>query len=452
MPHVKLSSIIFSEMIELPSILPPLAPPDRPPADRDDYPFDFQRQEMVSVRNDVTEADAMASLAEDTERIVMGVTDTSTSFAEHRALSKVAVAYVRAILENSEGTLRSGSKNINTKRKGAFRIQPVDAKNPPAPDMVLSFIRSAGLRVVQVIPPGAEEASSSKFNTYVLRGKPATGRPVQFKFVYGQGRNAGHAYEDDIRDQLQRLVESKGKTSSRFINELAAKIGSFTPKDIVDYRYTANGQLIRRPLSDKPMNVGALVADFVLVLRDGRTVPVSLKARRGLTVANGGYDGSFQERVQANGRVKFVPKAHPLDKFLVGGCGVDKSKMALGIASYVNQTRTAAPAIELRLRSRRKVVLDYLLAAFGHGYYYVKQLNDGSLDVLDLTTKAKVRRHIGKVTSIVGSYPRHTANSSSKQMSIWINTTKAVFKTEVRNSSAGVLPNEIKVAVVRSID
>ena len=267
MSHVKLSSIIFSEMIELPSILPPLAPPDRPLVDQDDYPFDFQRRDVVSVRDDVTDAEAAASLAEDTERIVMGVTDTSTSFTEHRALSKIAVAYVRTIIENSEGTLRSGSKNINTKRKGAFRIQPVDAKNPPAPDMVLSFIRSAGLRVVRVIPPGAEDASSSKFNTYVLRGKPTTGRPVQFKFVYGQGRNAGHTYEDDIRDQLQRLVESKGTVSSKFINELAAKIGSFTPKDIVDYRYTANGQLIRRPLSDKPMNVGALVADFVLAAR-----------------------------------------------------------------------------------------------------------------------------------------------------------------------------------------
>src|SRR5690606_32108140 len=71
---------------------------------------------------------------------------------------------VRDLVEKSNGRLKySGSK------RGSYRISRTDPKVEVPADEIKKILDEINCKVIQIIPPGAPQSNSSKFNTYVIR-------------------------------------------------------------------------------------------------------------------------------------------------------------------------------------------------------------------------------------------------------------------------------------------
>lgn len=326
------------------------------------------------------------------------------------------------IVAASKGRLRfSGSKG------GALRLAPTQAGDLIDDKTLLAMMKKAGASSIKILPPKTQGSASSKFNTYTLM---VAGKPVNV--VVGQGRNLGQSFEDDVNNEVQAAL-SGGKISPR-ISQLFKKIGVSANK--IASVEQASKKRVKRPLSPALADVGPEISDMTLKMKDGSSVFISIKNVSGDTFANAGCSGMFEVEESKKGTV-VTAKPHPLDDF-VRALGVDKKAAAQGYTNYANGIKEIPDG---KGKADLNKVRDYLVGAFGYGYWYAREEGEG-FHIIDMTTPESVKKHVGKVTDVTVRYP-----GVSKQITCIITTTGGRYVVEIRNSHGGIDPNEIKVKV-----
>jgi|LauGreDrversion4_2_1035121.scaffolds.fasta_scaffold44553_5 hypothetical protein len=345
-----------------------------------------------------------------------------------REYLKLALSEPKAIGDSivaaSRGRLRlSGSK------RGALRLAPVAAGDVIDDKTLMSFFEAAGSKDTKIITPKSPGSASSKFNTYELK---VGGEIV--KVVIGQGRNLGQSFEDDVNTEVGQAL-SGGKISGR-IQQLFDAIGIKASQ--VASVEQASRKRVKRPLTAELKPVGPEISDMTLVMKKGQPIYISIKNVSGDTFANAGCSGMFEVKEGKDG-VVVTSKAHPLDDF-VSALGINKKAAAKGYTNYANGIKQlpkgkGSPDLDK--------VRDYLVAAYGYGYWYAREEGSG-FHVIDMTTAKAVREHVGEVTDVQVRYP-----GVSKQITCVINTSGegGRYIVEIRNSHGGIDPNEIKVKV-----
>jgi len=398
-------------------------------------------QEEIS---ELPDSAVIGALKQDTEKMEQGVTDEETFGDSGPELEEAAAGAVAAPKVTSKSLIEElvakSNKALRTSgtKKGAWRVQPTDSNNPPSPDAVLRFIKSAKLVVVQVVTPGKQGSASTKFNTYIV-----TRRGVQVKasFVYGQGRNEGQKFEETALNSIKKA--STGKLDN-FSRELFGALG-VNPLGIATVNI-ASSKRVKRPISNTLENVGPMISDIDIHLKDGSVLYVSLKNESGVTFANSGYKGAFVTAKKGT-KVSVVANPHRLDDFVVSALGVNKMLLAAGITDYANKTPTKKPQINVSMPFDAAKIKQYLASAYGYGYWYVRQRSGSKVDVVDLTTAKKMLAKLGEITGVIATYPFWTADRATKQMTVKIATTTGNYIVEIRNSQSGVEPTEIKVKI-----
>lgn len=342
-------------------------------------------------------------------------------------------ATVEKLISKSGGMLRNGgSKN------GAHRLRLTDPKQ----DISKAIKNSLRGLKFKIVPPGNETGNfpskSGKFNTYYIS------TPGGFiAVIFSAGANEGQKFEKALKNSI---ASRKGKAFDALTTALY-KFYRIEPTDIARVIKTAGGsKRVKRPLTAKPANVGALLTDLTLLLTNGEEIYVSVKNVSGATFANTGYSNAFVKKTVG---VKNVIEAQPsttspaTDEFLAA-CGVDKQLIAKGLTDYMNRT-VSKKSRNIAFAADYSKVQNFLTSALGYGYIYFRQMSNGGYKTIDLGSLAKAKKVIGSVTDIDVSYPFYLGpgqNEKSKQCTIKISTsTGDVYIVEIRSTKGGVIDN-----------
>jgi len=400
------------------------------------------------------------------EEILSALADDVSNYGEHdAALDEESLEEVKmsgkkiaeAIIAKSNGLFRYGGS-----KKSAQRIQRVDPDKDVPAEQILKCIEDAGLIVEQVISPGASDSRSSKYNTFVV--KPATKEEALGAFiVFGQGKNEGQKYEDQVIGGLRS--SRKGKSEPTELYKLILSAFNIRPEQLIKIE-KGSDKRVRRPVTDEINDVGAMISDINIIYQtdagEQKQFFISLKNENGATFANSGYGTGF-DVFEENGEYVVKPGSHELDGFIVGALGVDKEKAAEGLTAYA-QGRSQEGDVKT-MKEVDSTALDpekikrYLASAYGYGYWYVRPKRKGGFTIYNLTDEQDAIDNVGEVEKVSVRYPYYQiglnkqgkkVGSKSKQISVRIETTKAIFLVEVRNSQGKIRPNEVKIKILKT--
>jgi hypothetical protein len=334
--------------------------------------------------------------------------------------SNAAVA--RMIAESSDGSLR-----VTHTKKGAARVVSSIPGALLDENQVISSIWRAGFCVLSVIEPGNPHSRSGLFSTYVIHreGYPDS----KHHLVVGTGANRGQRFERDLIGEVSAHVFSC-LSSQRSISLLSGL--GLDASDVSGVNKPTSRP--HRILSPELRDVGSVISDMTLTLMTGELVHISLKERSGDTFINSGYVGGF---VVDHDSKSVRSEAHQSDPLILA-LGIDKDLAAEGFTSRLRGEKVERHGTVSGSQDPERV-RDYLIAAFGYGYWYVRE-NPFGLRVIDLRCSDAPRKLVGDVTKIDLIYP-----GRSKQITASIRTTGGRFKVEVRNSKGNFDPNEIKI-------
>lgn len=342
----------------------------------------------------------------------------------------------KAIVEKSNGRLRFGGK-----KAGAYRIQRTDPDVGVPSHELQAIFNDLDFSVIEILPPGTPGAASGKFNTYIMRYCG-----LEFSIVFGQGRNGGQKYEDQVLDDLKSSQKDKDKQSELYKALLNAFQNS--QDEIKEIKKVAS-RFVKRPVTDEIMDVGSIVSDIDIVLNDGKIIHISLKDINGSTFANSGYTGGFVKTLGDDGKPLFDDGFHELDKFL-SACGVNKEKAAQGLNDYVRKEPTNPPFRDVPTNFEPVTISKYLASAYGYGYWYVRPnrtSRGGGYQIVHIDSPEAAMNKVGNVNFVTVTYPYWTPKMKSKQITIKIDTDTAFYKIEIRNSHRKVMPNEFKIKI-----
>lgn len=408
----------------------------------------------------VSDKKVLASLQSDTEKMELGITDPFFDDAEETkstmphdtsGLDETSYGIDETILSGKSIIQElinalSGKLRYNSPKKGAYRVQPVDSNNPPPADYLLKAMKAKKIIVVNIIPPKAPGSKSTKFSTYVIK---KGGSSTTVEFVYGQGRNAGQKFEDETIQSMQGLISGKiSPLAQNIAKALKINVASILSVDV------ASKKRVVRSLTGELSNVGEMISDMTITLNrrtltyPNKKIYVSIKNVSGDTFSNNGYAGVF---IQQKSKMKpvIVPAAgsHKLDIFLVSGLGINKQLLASGLTDYINQTPTINPVRKQSSTFDAGIVKRYLASAYGYGYWYIRQVAEGSskIKAQNILSIDMPEMLVGDIVDVTISYPFWSESSASKQLTANIITTNGTYILEIRNSQAGVVPNEVKI-------
>lgn len=309
--------------------------------------------------------------------------------------------------------------------KGGLRLQPTEPGKKIDIDVVRTLFKSIGQEFIREIAPGREGAKSGKYITYITdRGIPV---------VVGSGGNRGIVYEVEVANALKQVLVDPTNITPRIANLLSGL--GVEPSELVNVDYTV-GYAAKRPPGKEPKNIGPTISDITLYTKD-KVLYISLKNISGSTFANYGIHGAFSE--SADGTITYNSSTPRAD--LIRALGLNTEEVCKGLTAYRDRV-FVDPVIEMDPTYDSAALTGYMLNAYGYGYWYAREKRNDEWEIVDLTTEEKLLNYFGsaKITKIV--YPKLT----SKQTNISIITSKGKeYAAEMRNTSGGLLPTEIKV-------
>jgi len=302
-----------------------------------------------------------------------------------------------------------------------------------------------------------------------------------------QGRNEGDEYEEAAYTEFSEA--SKGSKVSPLVKSVIDGISKdrvkrdLDPIDIVKWNVRSTGtESTKLPFTDEVRDVGETISDITLERGDDK-VYISLKNKKGSTIANRGYSGKFSfsddDSVVFNvdgGAKRSQPALKKIDEFLKAlgvNTGIaakgfqdyakystldDEQKLDLGSVDYKFNTQPELLKLfKDKLQVDEEKVNNFLRASVGMGYYYVREVSPGKAKVIPLLTREELDDFVGKidVNSLEILYPEANNDRQSKGIELKVKTKGKedrpykAFKVRVRNTDGEILPNKMQVDVVK---
>lgn len=322
-------------------------------------------------------------------------------------------------------------------KKGEVRLQPV-AKEFTLEDFTAA-IQLIGLKIEKVALPGDADSKSSKFPTYVVKDEQG----VEHYLVLGGGTagNKGMTLERTLVDTLRNNLQNQQQVP--FYVQFKQAVGPVNFVEVQD----GFKQAVRRQLTGVPQNAGKIIADIILLDDKGNEYYISLKDKNGKTISNNTLKQMFtlqRDRVT----VKEVPLIDPL----LNAVKLDKNKIAELVEKYIKKEPSGQKEPEAVTDFDEQTIKQYLASAFDYGYYYVRNLGKDRYEVVSLLTIEDVYNMIGDIKQVAVKYPFYAGESMQqkrKHASIIVYTDKHIFSFDLRNASAGIIPQQINLVKLK---
>lgn len=336
------------------------------------------------------------------------------------------------IVISSNNLLRFG-----TRSHGSYRLQPKDPEDITInQDYILSIIQQLGYEITNIVEPNSIGSSSSRFKTFYLKDAKTN---IETSFVLGRGENKGQKFERKTAESIDVSSGKIPKVISDIIKEMLLSI-----EDIEKIEWTGKNNR-KRSISLVPTNIGNIISDFNIHLKNGNIEHISLKAKKGDTFGNHGYNDGFIEEDN-----KILCALSIYDDFIVNALGVDKQKIATGITDVINlsTTKEIEQYVNVTLKHNEELLKRYIAGAYGYGYWYVREKNKEQHQIIRFNQPDDCYKVIGNILSVTARYPRYSKEDKklcSKQFQATIRTDTEKFIVELRHSHRGYKPNELKI-------
>lgn len=351
------------------------------------------------------------------------------------AIQKSRAAVEREIHDTAKSLFGDVFKTGTKSRHGEIRLQPVDSKFRLTQEQIADLLTYSGHPIESEVNPGDSLSKSGKFKTYIT----TTGHSI----VFAGGGNAGQTRENTLVSELLEIIA--GAPPSPHLMDLLNKLG-ISPADIASANL-ASAKRVKRQFALVPKDVGEVISDVTLGMKDGTKLFISLKLDTGggLSISNFGYGGAFSINV-ASGTVHTAD--HQYDS-LLEAIGLSKQKIAKGLQSIVRGN----PMKDVEDQSpsfNSEALRGYMSSAYGYGYWYVKESKSGWY-VVDLNTQEKLLDYIGEpyVERIV--YPGislHKAYAANSRTRAVVVSDDRRYEFVIRNTEGtGIIPTKILVDV-----
>jgi hypothetical protein len=322
-------------------------------------------------------------------------------------------------------------------KKGEVRLQPV-VKEFTLEDFTAA-IQLIGLKIEKVALPGDADSKSSKFPTYVVKDE----QDVEHYLVLGGGvaGNKGMTLERTMVDTLRNNLQSQEQVP--FYTQFKQVVGPVNFVDVQD----GFKQAVRRQLTGAPQNAGKIIADIILTDDKGKEYYISLKDKNGKTISN----NSLKQMFTLQGD-KILVNDVPLIDPLLNAANLDKNKIAELVEKYIKKEPTGQKDPEVVTGFDEETIKRYLASAFDYGYYYVRNLNKNQYEIVSLLTIEDVYNMIGDIKQVAVKYPFYAGENMQqkrKHASIIVYTDKHTFSFDLRNASAGIIPQQINLVKLK---
>ncbi len=322
-------------------------------------------------------------------------------------------------------------------KKGEVRLQPV-VKEFTLEDFTAA-IQLIGLKIEKVALPGDSDSKSSKFPTYIVKDEQG----IEHYLVLGGGvaGNKGMALERTMVEELRNNLQTQERVP--FYVQFKQVVGPVNFVEVQD----GFKQAVRRQLTGVPQNAGKIIADIILIDDKGKEYYISLKDKNGKTISNNSLKQMFV--LQQN---KIIVNDVPLIDPLLDAVKLDKNKIAELVEKYINKQPSGQKEAETVSNFDEQIIKQYLASAFDYGYYYVRNLGNNRYEIVSLLTIEDVYNMIGDIQQVAVKYPFYTGESMQqkrKHASIIVYTDKHTFSFDLRNASAGVLPQQINLVKLK---
>lgn len=339
------------------------------------------------------------------------------------------------------GLVRLPSKKIGevTKRDGSneknimIRVKPEDEKKEIAKKDLMTKIQKIlkTTKNVKSIQANEKSPNSSKFPSvsFVIDKRP-------FDIVIANGSNEGEKYEQDL---LQGLISHHlDGITDEYLEELEIQMEEIDPTFEASQVETIVGREGNTRRSNAaPENVGPIIADIIIKMKDGSKKYISIKNKKGSTFANlGGVGPTFSSDL------KMDPTTE-IGKLLVS-LGFEPEKINEGLKAYESGKNVD---FESRIKKNEPVninseLYNFLLKSWGWGYFYIRELKPG-FKVKYITEKLVKETLLDNLFITELFYP----DSNRKQIGVKFGNDLVQYYLEIRNSAGKVRPNDAKVKI-----
>lgn len=362
---------------------------------------------------------------------------------ENKKQTKISI--VRDIQQAAKNLLGNDVfKDYKSAKHGEIRIQPVDFNLELSHDQIVDILAAAGHPLDTEINPDEPNSKSGRYKTYLT----STGHYIVFAAL----GNEGLRREITLTQEIQSIID--GEIPSEYLLELFEKL-AINYKDIATVK-RASAQRVRRPLTDKPIDVGKIISDITIGLHDGTQIYISFKLKKSgsLSLINLGYTGAFTvdytgafSENTKNGTVKH--NNHKFD-FLLSAVGLSKDKIAFGLQSIL-QGDPQNDIVDNAPIYNENALRDYMSSAYGYGYWYVTESKTG-WKIVDLTTYDKLADYIGEFHIEQLIYPGKSRNkrfaANSRAIAKVVSSENRRYSIVIRNTEGkGIIPSKILIDI-----
>ena len=438
--------------------------------DPEDLEFDSQNGNAVTTKQQSPELPDLSSLL-DTETEVESLNENEGEMTIDDEVEKLLQRYNNDILQDELfDDIFGGADRVfqfMSKKGKFFRVKVIkdptkDLSDAHEVDALAAKVKNKQQNIsekykVRIIGKGENDSGSNTFDTWIIIDNINDRR---IAVVFANGGNKGNQFEQEA---FNEIFNKNGPVWDTLMCFLVANKKIKTTSDLVKVTNPGGGK-VKRPFTSTMNDVGEIISDVTIERPQGQTpIYISLKNELGKTFANPGYGYVFSiNKDEKAGLYKVTSssgnkKANPhIDKFLeIIGAG--KDKMALGYEAYANafafrkgfisRKPVLLPQEIVKIdENQGKAALDFLSYQLGFGYIYFRRMPGGGYRIIDLDTPAKTKQIFGDFISGFMKYPYYkdgNKQNASRQFTVSIQTTTALYYVEVRNTSALTRPEGV---------
>jgi hypothetical protein len=262
-----------------------------------------------------------------------------------------------------------------------------------------------------------------------------------YDIVIAQGANKGEDFEGDMLLKMDNLVAGiEGSEQAQAAFAALAEIDDCFAFDNIAGVSKRSGSTQRaKGVSIEEM--GKIIADIIIELKNGDKKNISLKNKTGATVANIGVGKAFNPDLTVNTKSdNWIEWLAPFK--------LDPARITAGLQAYESQSEIETPdsdTVEKKI-TKSSPVFKIMQKLWGSDYYYLREKGKSfvALKIDREYVDNQLLKNL-KITEI--RYPY----MGRKQISIYLESATKKFSIEIRNSAGNIKPSEMKFRVMRDI-
>lgn len=265
---------------------------------------------------------------------------------------------------------------------------------------------------------------------------------LDFDVVVAAGANKGETFEKDLLIKMDNFVADvdNSEEAKKAFEAIAKADPSFKLKD-VETIVPRSGKTGRSG-DMTPEQIGKTIADIIIKLKNGQERYISVKNKKGATLAQFGVSKAFNDNLSVN--ADSTEWNNWLKPF-----GIDPKKVEAGLKAAQNGTELPFSDVEkpdtlLKPSSPAYKVIEKM---WGSNYYYLRETGYGfkAYNITPEFVHGTLLKNL-RITEI--RYP----SAARKQINIYLENDMARYKLEVRNprGKGSVRPTQIQLTLQRS--